>query len=72
MWSVFLRWMYTVERYMKVLKGYTKNQCQPEASIVERYVAEEAIEFCSQYIEKVESIGLPKTHHDRTWGGKGT
>jgi len=23
---VFLRWMYPVERYMKVLKGYTKNQ----------------------------------------------
>jgi len=23
---VFLRWMYPIERYMKVLKGYTKNQ----------------------------------------------
>ena len=45
---VFLRWMYHVECYMKVLKGYTKNQYRPEASIVERYVAEEAIEFCSQ------------------------
>ena len=44
---VFLCWMYPVERYMKVLKGYTKNQYRPEASIVERYVAEEAIEFCS-------------------------
>jgi len=42
--------MYPVERYMKVLKGYTKNQYRPEASIVERYVAEEAIEFCSEYI----------------------
>ena len=28
---VFLRWMYPVERYMKVLKGYTKNQYRPEA-----------------------------------------
>jgi len=43
----FLRWMYLVERYMKVLKGYIKNQYRPEARIVERYVAEEAIEFCS-------------------------
>jgi len=23
---VFLRWMYLVERYMKILKGYVKNQ----------------------------------------------
>ena len=47
---VFLRWMYPVERYMKVLKGYTKNRNRPKASIVERYIAEEAIEFCSEYI----------------------
>jgi len=38
--------MYLVEYYMKVLKGYTNNQYQPQANIVERYVAEEAIEFC--------------------------
>ena len=47
---VFLCWMYPVERYMKVLKGYTKNRYRPEASIVERYLVEEAIEFCSKYI----------------------
>ncbi|XP_006596816.1 uncharacterized protein [Glycine max] len=33
---VFLHWMYPIERYMKVLKGYTKNLPRPEASIVER------------------------------------
>jgi len=57
---------------MKVLKGYTKNQYRPEASIVERYVAEEAIEFCTQYIDSLESVGLPISHHDQTGGGKGT
>ena len=36
---IILRWMYRVARYMKVLKGYPKNQYRPEASIVERYVA---------------------------------
>ncbi|MBJ2390733.1 DUF4218 domain-containing protein, partial [Salmonella enterica subsp. enterica serovar Corvallis] len=35
---VFLRWMYPIERYMKILKGYVKNPHRPEASIVERYV----------------------------------
>jgi len=37
---MFLRWMYPVEQYIKVLKGYTKNQHRLEASILERYVAE--------------------------------
>jgi len=36
---VFLQWMYLVERYMMILKGYTKNLHRPEASIVERYIA---------------------------------
>ena len=36
----FLWWMYLVEQYMKVLKGYTKNQYHPEASTVERYILE--------------------------------
>ena len=44
---IFLRWMYPVKCYMKVLKGYTKNQYRLEASIVERYAVEESIEFCS-------------------------
>ena len=45
---IYLRWMYPAERYMKILKGYTKNLHHLEASIVERYIAEEAIEFCSE------------------------
>jgi len=57
---------------MKVLKGYTKNQYRPEASIVERYIVEECIEFCSQYIETVKSIRIPETRYDQTRGGKGT
>ena len=69
---VYLRWMYPVEWYMKVLKGYTKNQYRPEASIVERYVAEEAIEFCSEYIENGSPVGLPESRHESTWQGRGT
>ena len=43
---------------MKILKGYTKNLHRLEASIVERYIAEEAIEFCSEYIEKANLLGF--------------
>ena len=69
---VYLRWMYPVERYMKILKGYTKNLHHSEASTVERYVAEEAIEFCSEYIEKAKPVGLPEACHDDRVGGKGS
>ena len=64
--------MYPVERYIKVLKSYTKNQYRPEASIVERYVVEEAIEFCSDYIESSAHVGLPQSRHECTPQGRGT
>jgi len=69
---VDLQWMYPVERYMKILKGYTKNLHRPEASIVERYITEEAIEFCSEYIEKAKPVGLPESRHDERVRGKGS
>ncbi|XP_058755972.1 uncharacterized protein LOC131629194 [Vicia villosa] len=65
---VYLRWMYPFERYMKILKGYVKNQYRPEASIIERYITEEAIEFCTDYLSNAKPVGLPKSRHD----GKGT
>jgi len=55
---VSLRWMYSPERYMKVLKDYVRNRYRPIGSIVEGYVAEEAIEFCSEYLHDLESVGL--------------
>jgi len=48
---VYLWWMYPIEQYMEILKGYTKNLHCPEVSIVERYIAEEAIEVYSEYIK---------------------
>ena len=45
---------------MKILKGYVKNPYRPEASIVERYITEEAIEFCTDYLSEVEPIGIPR------------
>ena len=58
---VYLRWMYPFERYMKILKGYVRNRNRPEGSIIECYIAEEAVEFCSEYLSNVEAIGLPKS-----------
>jgi len=61
---IYLWWMYPVKRYMKILKKYTKNLHCLEASIMERYIAEEAIEFCSGYIEKAKPVGLPESRYD--------
>lgn len=57
---VYLRWMYPIERYMKVLKSYVKNYSRPEGCIVENYISEESVEFCSEYLTNAEAIGLPK------------
>ena len=55
---------------MKILKGYTKNLHRLEASIVERYITKEAIEFFSKYIEKAKHVWLPESRHDERVGGK--
>ncbi|KAL3621781.1 hypothetical protein CASFOL_034441 [Castilleja foliolosa] len=57
---------------MKILKGYVKNPHRPKASIIERYVAEEAIEFCTQYLSETKSIGHRTTRHEGRGQGKGT
>jgi len=66
---IYLRWMYPVERYMKILKGYVKNLYRPEASIVQKYIAEESIEFCSDYLGKAKPVGLPESRHAGRYDG---
>ncbi|RVW79755.1 hypothetical protein CK203_058233 [Vitis vinifera] len=56
---VYLRWMYPFERFMEVLKGYVRNRSRPEGCIVKCYIAEEAIEFCTEYLSNVDAIGIP-------------
>ena len=70
---IHLRWMYPVERYMKILKGYTMNLHRPEASIVERYIAKEGIEYATDFLSEADAIGVPKSRHDDgRYEGKGT
>ncbi|GJZ46703.1 putative reverse transcriptase domain, ribonuclease H-like domain, aspartic peptidase domain protein [Tanacetum coccineum] len=47
------RWMFPLERYMKKLKVNVRNKAKPEGSIVEVYVAEEALTFSSHYFRDV-------------------
>jgi len=50
--------MYPIEHYMKILKDYLKNQYHSEASMIKRYIVEESIEFCSEYMSKENFIGV--------------
>ena len=52
---VYMRWMYPFEQYMKKLKNYVRNKVRPEGSIAEGYVADEALTFCSQYLQGVQT-----------------
>ncbi|CAL2270697.1 unnamed protein product [Prunus armeniaca] len=58
---VYFRWMYPFERYMKVLKGYVQNRTRPEGCILERYIAEEAVEFCTEHLSDVSTVGGPSS-----------
>ncbi|KAK9212492.1 hypothetical protein WN943_001874 [Citrus x changshan-huyou] len=59
---VYLRWMYPFERNMKGLKAYVRNRNNPEGCIAESYIAEEALEFCAEYVSNMRTIGLPPGH----------
>ncbi|KAL4301440.1 hypothetical protein AHAS_Ahas17G0301100 [Arachis hypogaea] len=47
--------MYPIERYIRRLKQYVRNKAQPEGSIVEGYLSEEILIFCSRYLDNIET-----------------
>ncbi|XP_056690116.1 uncharacterized protein [Spinacia oleracea] len=67
----YLRYMYAVERFMKILKDYVHSGSRPEGCIVERTLIEEALEFCIHYLSNVDAIGLPKPRDPGGFQGKG-
>ncbi|CAM8950242.1 unnamed protein product [Rhodiola kirilowii] len=69
---VHMRWMYPFERYMKVLKSYVKNRQSPEGCIVQGYIAEEAVEFCTNFLGNTTAVGVPRPRHFDRFLGKGT
>ena len=48
-------WMCPIERYLRRLKSYVKNKAHTEGSIVEGYIAQECLHFCSRYLHEVET-----------------
>ncbi|GKE59769.1 putative transposon protein [Tanacetum coccineum] len=60
------------ELYMGFLKGYVRNRYRPEGSIIQGYVAEEVVQFCTNYMDDVTDIGLPQPRHQGRLEGVGT
>ncbi|XP_071727571.1 uncharacterized protein [Rutidosis leptorrhynchoides] len=69
---VFLWYMYPFERYMGILKDYVRNLNRPEGSIVEEYASKEVIEFCTNYMDRFTSVGIPQSCHEGRLSGQGT
>lgn len=44
------RWMYPCERYLGTLKSFVRSKAHPEASMANGYAAEEALGFCTEYL----------------------
>jgi hypothetical protein len=51
---VCYRWMYPIERYLHTLKGYVRNRAHPQGSIIEGYILEGCMTFCSRFLEDIE------------------
>lgn len=59
----FYRWMFFVERYLKVLKNFVRQKARPEGSIIEGYLLQETMENCQDFIQDAG------TYAPRAWRG---
>jgi hypothetical protein len=69
---VFLHNIWPFERFMLVLKKYVLNCARLEGSITKGYGTEEVIEFCVDFVESIDSIGVLVSWHEGRLLGKGT
>ena len=62
------RWMYPVERYMKLLKNHVRNMARPEACMAEGYLQDECIGFVTEYIQRFEGTQRRVWDEDEEYG----
>ena len=66
---VFLHQMYPYERFMGVLKSYVRNRALPEGCIAQGYSTEEVVEWCVNYTDSDNPIGVPHSRHEGRLAG---
>jgi hypothetical protein len=50
------RWMYWLERYMVVLKGYVRNRAKVEGSMATQHLAAESMFYCSNILATIDPL----------------
>jgi hypothetical protein len=65
---VSARWMYPVERFMKVLKNHVRNMARPEACMAEGYLKDECIGFITEYLHRFEGTQRCVWDEDEEYG----
>jgi hypothetical protein len=53
---VHARWMYLIERALKMLKTYVRNKAHPKASMVEGYIYDKTIGFVTKYMQDFSDV----------------
>ena len=66
---MYLHHMFPFERLMKVFRKYVRNRFRPEGGMVEGWSMEEAIEFCTYYLD-IKRVGVLESHHEGRYMAK--
>ena len=65
------RWMFPFERKMGTLKGYVKNKARPEGCIAESFIDKECLNFCSMYLNDVDTLFNKVEHNNEMMDSDG-
>jgi len=66
---IFLHQMFPFERLMSVLRKYVRNRYRPEGCMVNGWSIEEAVEFCTYYMD-LNRIGVSISRHEGRLGAE--
>jgi hypothetical protein len=59
----FLHNMMPFERLNGIIKEYVRTRSKPDGSIVQGWLTEECVSFCTNYLESENPVGLPVNKH---------
>jgi hypothetical protein len=51
---VHCRWMYWLEKYMAILKGYVRNHARVEGSMATRHLVAESMFYCTNILATID------------------
>jgi len=68
---MYLHQLFPFENLLKVFRRYVRNRFRPEGGMVEARSTEEAIKFCTYYLD-INRARVPESHHEGRLGDKGT